>query len=226
MNKYAIIAAGGSGTRMGSPIPKQFLELHGKPLVWHTITAFLQSFDDLEIILVLQENFIALGQQIIQSTGSAGRIQIVTGGKTRFHSVKNGLSLVLKPSTVFVHDGVRCLVSTDLIRRCYEVAQEKGNAIPAVTAADSFRIETTKGYEVIDRNKIRIIQTPQTFLSDVVKKAFEQQYDEAFTDEASVVEKCGAEIALIEGEITNIKITSPIDMLIAEKILDERRKER
>jgi len=123
---------------------------------------------------------------------------------------------------VFVHDGVRCLLTPDLIRRCYNHAIDKGNAIPAISAVDTIRIETVKGNELIDREKIRIIQTPQTFFSDIIKAAFEQDYEESFTDEASVVERLGVKIHLVEGEATNIKITRPIDILIAEKILEER----
>jgi 2-C-methyl-D-erythritol 4-phosphate cytidylyltransferase len=222
MKKYAVIVAGGSGLRMGTPVPKQFLPLRGKPAIWYTLTAFLNAFDDLEIIMVLPEAHIKTGQEILRSTHSPDRIWMTVGGETRFHSVKNGLSHIQQHSIVFVHDGVRCLLTPDLIRRCNSKAQESGNAIPAISATDSIRIETIGGNEMVDRNKVRIIQTPQTFYSDVIKAAFEQDYEETFTDEASVVERLGVKINLIEGESTNIKITYPIDVLIAEKILEER----
>ena len=144
------------------------------------------------------------------------------GGATRFHSVKLGLAFIQQHSIVFVHDGVRCLVTSELIHRCYNRAQQYGNAIPAIPAHDTIRIETVEGNRQIDRNKVRIIQTPQTFYSDIIKAAFEQEYDEQFTDEASVVEKLGIKIELVEGEPTNIKITQPMDLLIAEKVLEER----
>lgn len=222
MKKYAVIVAGGSGMRMGTIVPKQFLPLQGKPVLWYTLTAFLDAFPDLEIILVLPEAHLQTGQEILRSTYAPDRIWMTMGGETRFHSVRNGLSHIHQHSIVFVHDGVRCLLTPQLIRRCYQMAQERGNAIPAITAVDSIRIETFGGNEFIDRSKVRIIQTPQTFYSDIVKAAFEQEYEESFTDEASVVERLGVKIHLIEGESTNIKITHPIDVLIAEKILEER----
>lgn len=222
MEKYAVIVAGGSGTRMGGELPKQFLQLKGKPVLWFTLTAFLDSYKDMQIILVLPEKFLETGKQVIDLTYDPKRIKIVAGGRTRFHSVQNGLSQVQRHSVIFVHDGVRCLVSPSLIRRCYKAVLDKGNAIPATRAVDSIRIETLNGNKIADRNKVRIIQTPQTFFSDIIKTAFDTEYHEAFTDEASVVEKMGVKIHLVEGEETNIKITKPIDLLIAEKILEER----
>jgi 2-C-methyl-D-erythritol 4-phosphate cytidylyltransferase len=222
MKKYAVIVAGGSGMRMGTTVPKQFLPLQGKPVLWYTLTAFLDSFPDLEIILVLPEAHVETGQEILRSTHAPDRIWMAIGGETRFHSVRNGLSHIHQHSIVFVHDGVRCLLTPQLIRRCYAMAQERGNAIPAITAVDSIRIEHFDHNEFIDRAKVRIIQTPQTFYSDIIKAAFEQEYEESFTDEASVVERLGVKIHLIDGESTNIKITHPIDVLIAEKILEER----
>lgn len=208
--------------RMGTLVPKQFLELQGKPLLWHTLSVFLDAFSDMEIILVLPETYLQTGMEIIGTTKDPGRIRVTAGGETRFQSVKRGLDLIDQHSIVFVHDGVRCLLSTDLITRCYNCAIEKGNAIPAVSAVDTIRIETVAGNSLVNREKVRLIQTPQTFFSDIIKSAFEQDYRESFTDEASVVEQLGVKIHLIEGETTNIKITRPIDILIAEKILEER----
>jgi len=222
MKKYAVIVAGGTGVRMGTALPKQFLPLRDKPVLWYSLNAFLEAFKDLNIILVLPPDHQQTGQQIVQTTSHPSRISIATGGTTRFHSVKNGLNHIHTHSIVFVHDGVRCLLTTDLIKRCYEQALEKGNAIPAIQAVDTIRIETVGGNQLLDRHKVRIIQTPQTFYSDIIKAAFEQDYDESFTDEASVVEKLGVPIHLVEGESTNIKITKPMDILLAEKILEER----
>ncbi|NML22986.1 2-C-methyl-D-erythritol 4-phosphate cytidylyltransferase [Pseudoflavitalea sp. G-6-1-2] len=222
MKKFAVIVAGGSGLRMGTQLPKQFLPLRDKPVLWYTLNAFLEAFDDLTIILVLPEAHLQTGHEILRSTSDPDRIWMTTGGETRFHSVKNGLDHIHQNSIIFVHDGVRCLLTPELIRRCYDTAQERGNAIPAVTAVDSIRIETFGGNAAVDRNKVRIIQTPQTFYSDLIKAAFEQEYDDSFTDEASVVERLGVKIHLVEGEPTNIKITRPLDILIAEKILEER----
>lgn len=223
MKKYAVIVAGGSGLRMGTPVPKQFLPIYGKPILLYTLNTFLDSYSDLEIILVLSEQHINTGQQIVQQSLDPSRIWITIGGPTRFHSVQNGLKHIKQHSIVFVHDAVRCLVTTDLIHRCYETALERGNAIPAMRAVDTIRIEHLNRNEQIDRNKVRIVQTPQTFFSEIIQAAFEQDFEESFTDEASVVEKIGVNIVLIDGEDTNIKITRPIDLLIAEKILEERR---
>ncbi len=219
MQKYAIIVAGGTGTRMGSEIPKQFMSLKGKPVLWYTLQAFIDAYEDMQIILVLPESHIETGQAIARKF-PFNRIRITTGGQERFHSVKNGLRLVDAHSLVFIHDGVRCMVTPQLIRRCGEAALENDNAIPSIAATETIRIETSNGNEFIDRNRVRIIQTPQTFFSNVIKEAFEQPYNKSFTDEANVVEKMGVKINLIEGESTNIKITRPIDLLIAEKMLE------
>jgi 2-C-methyl-D-erythritol 4-phosphate cytidylyltransferase len=222
MKKYAVIVAGGSGQRMGTAIPKQFLLLQGKPLLWYTMQTFLHAFEDLEIILVLPADSLTEGEQLAKDLDALTRIRVTAGGNTRFHSVQNGLALVSCPSIVFVHDGVRCLVSTELIQRCYTQALEKGSAIPAVAATDSIRILSQEGHSVADRNLVRIIQTPQTFQSSILLSAFQNDFKEAFTDEATVVEASGNPVFLIEGEHSNIKITRPVDLLVAEKILAER----
>ncbi len=222
MLKFAVIVAGGSGQRMGTPVPKQFLTLQGKPLLWHTLHTFLNSFLDLQIILVLPAERHQEGEEIITSLRAADRVTITTGGSTRFDSVKNGLALVQGPSVIFVHDGVRCLVSEALIRACYEQALEKGSAIPAVAATDSIRIVENDTNRVANRDHVRIIQTPQTFKSELLLPAFERAYDPAFTDEATVVELSGHPVHLIEGDHQNIKITRPVDLLIAEQILQQR----
>ncbi len=219
MEKYAVIVAGGSGLRMRNAIPKQFLFLQNKPVLWHTIHAFQQAFDDINIVLVIPQN--NQYQQLIQSFLS-DKIVTVTGGETRFHSVKNGLEKVPDHSVVFVHDGVRCLVSQQLIHRCYEQTIVKTNAIPVIAAMDSLRIENNNSHCVIERAKIKLVQTPQTFISTDLKKAFMQPYQDIFTDEATVMEAFGKEVFLIEGEYENIKITQPIDLVIAEKILEQR----
>ena len=222
MLKYAVIVAGGSGNRMNSAIPKQFLPLNGKPVLFYTIETFLKAFNDLQIVLVLPEKFMRDGNAIVESTSDSKRIQIATGGNTRFHSVKNGLKLVTENAIVFVHDAVRCLVTTGLIKRCYEAALENGNAIPAVPLSDTVRMATVDGSVVIDRSKLQIIQTPQTFFSNLLIKAFDQEYDTSFTDEATVAQKFGIKIHLIPGEDENIKLTRPIDLVIAENLLIQR----
>jgi 2-C-methyl-D-erythritol 4-phosphate cytidylyltransferase len=221
MKKYAVIVAGGAGQRMGSEVPKQFLLLQGKPLLQYTIQTFLHAYDDLQIIVVLPLQQLQAGQEIIHRMNVEERVQITAGGSTRFHSVQNGLQLVTEPSIVFVHDGVRCLVSEKLVRSCYEQAIEKGSAIPAVAATDSIRIDDGSSHCTIDRNKIRIIQTPQTFRSEILLTAFKQEYDAGFTDEATVVEAAGTPVFLIDGEYNNLKVTRPLDLYIAEKLLEE-----
>jgi 2-C-methyl-D-erythritol 4-phosphate cytidylyltransferase len=223
MDKYAVIVAGGSGTRMGSSTPKQFLFLNDRPVLYYTLKVFLEAYDDLQIILVLPEDYTDMGREIIDAFFDYSRIQIANGGETRFHSVKNGLQLVDKDSIVFVHDAVRCLVSTNLIHRCFENALSTGSAVPAIRARDSVRLlnEEENDNEVLDRSKVVLIQTPQTFHSRILLPAFEIDYKERFTDEATVVEAFGLKISLVEGEERNIKITKPSDLLIAEALLTE-----
>jgi 2-C-methyl-D-erythritol 4-phosphate cytidylyltransferase len=204
---------------MGSSIPKQFLLLHDKPVLWYTMHTFLQAYADLEVILVLPEAYMAQGREVAARLDQS-RITLTTGGNTRFQSVRNGLALVQEPAIVFVHDAVRCLASRKLIQNCYQQALEKGSAIPAVTATDSIRLAEDNGHRQLDRQQVRIIQTPQTFDSRLLLPAFAQEYRESFTDEATVVEASGIAVYLVEGEYSNIKITRPIDMFIAEKLLE------
>jgi len=225
MKKYAIIVAGGNGTRMGGNIPKQFMLLKDKPLLYYSIGTFLRAFDDLEIVLVLPADFTDLGQEIIDAYFDKNRIRITTGGVTRFQSVKNGLSMISEESIIFVHDAVRCLVTKDLVLRCYTKALETGTAIPAIPSKDSTRLITEEGNEAVDRNRVMLIQTPQTFHSKVLLPAFQIDYKDKFTDEATVVEAFGIKVSLVEGEENNIKITRPVDLLIAERLLEERSRE-
>lgn len=221
MKKYAIIVAGGMGSRMGSTTPKQFMLLHEKPVLYYTIRTFLETYEDLQLILVLPEDYTDMGREIIDAYFDYSRIQITAGGETRFHSVKNGLRLVTEDGIVFVHDGVRCLITTDLIHRCYQKALENGSAIPVVPAKDSVRLLSGEGNEAIERSKVVLVQTPQTFHSRILLPAFEIDHKERFTDEATVVEAFGLKIELVEGEEHNIKITRPIDLIAAESLLAE-----
>lgn len=221
MNKYAVIVAGGSGSRMGGTLPKQFLLLKDKPVLYYTIKTFLESYPDIQVILVLPVDYTDMGQEIIDAWFDKERIRITAGGETRFHSVQNGLSLIEEESIIFVHDGVRCLLSTDLIHRCYLQAVETGTAIPAIPSKDSIRLLTDEGNEAFDRNKVMLIQTPQTFHSKILIPAFQIDYKDKFTDEATVVEAFGMKVSLVEGEERNIKITRPVDIVIAEQLLNE-----
>ena len=222
MNKVAVIVAGGNGTRMNSTIPKQFLLLKGKPILYYTIQIFLQSYDDLNIILVLPEEYIAAGQEIIDAFFDYKRIQITAGGRTRFHSVQNGLALITEESMVFVHDGVRCLLTKELVQRCYEAAIESGSAIPVIDCKDSVRIIKGELNEAIDRTRVKLVQTPQTFHSKILLPAFKIDYKDKFTDEATVVEAFGLNVNLVEGEENNIKITKPADLIVAAQLLTEK----
>lgn len=219
MKKYAIIVAGGSGIRMGGLLPKQFMLLKDKPVLYYTLKAFLEAYNDLQIILVLPVDYMDMGQEIIDAYFDKDRIRITAGGETRFQSVKNGLALVEDESIIFVHDGVRCLISKKLIHHCYAQAVETGSAIPAIVSKDSIRILQEEGNEAFDRNRVMLIQTPQTFHSKILLPAFQIDYKDKFTDEATVVEAYGMKVSLVEGEDTNIKITKPIDLLLAGQIL-------
>ncbi len=222
MKKYAIIVAGGTGTRMGAHLPKQFMLLKGKPVLFYSIDAFLKAYEDMQVILVLPEGYLAIGQEIVNGYFDKTKVQITTGGFTRFQSVQHGLALVDEESIIFVHDAVRCLVSIELIRRCYTKALFAGSAIPVIVSKDSVRLMTDKGSEIFDRSKVLLVQTPQTFLSKVILPGFKAPFQVEFTDEASVVEANGTKVSLVEGEENNIKITRPVDLVIAEKILENR----
>lgn len=219
MKKIAVIVAGGTGSRMGSLIPKQFLLLHGKPIIWYTLHTFLQSYDDMEIRLILPESAMKDGNKMVNEFQATKRISVIKGGETRFYSVKNGLETIKDESIIFVHDGVRCLVSKDLIKRCYEQAMLKGSAVPSVSSVDSIRLVEGNKNRMFPRDNVQIIQTPQTFKSTLLLPAFNQAFHDFFTDEASVVEYSGEEIHLIEGEYSNIKITRKADLILAEHIL-------
>ena len=221
MTKYAIIVAGGTGSRMGSNLPKQFMLIKGKPVLYYSIKTFLDAYEDIEIILVLPAAFTNIGEEIIDAYFDKERIKIAIGGDTRFQSVKNGLKLVEDESIIFVHDAVRCLVSVSLIHRCYELAMQTGAAVPVISSKDSVRILNDDDNGVIDRNKVMLVQTPQTFHSKILLPAFDIDYKDKFTDEATVVEAYGLRVSLAEGEETNIKITAPIDLLIAERTIEQ-----
>ncbi|HVS96218.1 MAG TPA: 2-C-methyl-D-erythritol 4-phosphate cytidylyltransferase [Puia sp.] len=219
MNRYAVIVAGGSGSRMGSAVPKQFMLLRGKPVLWHTLNTFLSVDERLQVILVLPEAYMEAGRVLAAGFGQPGRIRLVAGGETRFHSVARGLALIGEEAVIAVHDGVRCLVGVDLVRRCFEQAARLGSAIPVVASKDSVRLITPTGSEPLDRSRVKLVQTPQTFLSDILLPAYQARYRDTFTDEATVVEAAGHTVHLIDGDAGNIKITLPGDLLLAERLL-------
>lgn len=220
-NKIAIIVAGGTGQRMGSVVPKQFLEIEGKSILLHTIDQFVNAFDDISLVVVLPEGYIEEGKKLLKNR-TKNPIQFIAGGETRFQSVKNGLAAVKEKSIVFVHDAVRCLLTPALVQRCYQQAVENGSAIPAVSSTDTVRIMENEKHHLFDREKVMLIQTPQTFQSEIILAAFDQVYQPNFTDEANVVEASGQPVFLVDGEFENIKITRPLDLAIATYVLTKR----
>ena len=218
MQKYAIIVAGGSGTRMKSELPKQFIKLAGKPILMHTLEAF--HFDNIQIILVLPESQIPYWKELVDEHQFKIPHNIIAGGEQRFHSVKNGLSSIkADDGLVAIHDGVRPLIKRQIISESFEQAKRTGNAIASIQLKDSIRSITPHANQQEDRTNFRLIQTPQTFKIQLIKRAFEQEYTPSFTDDASVLEQAGHSINLIEGDYKNIKITSPEDLLVAETLL-------
>ena len=222
MKKYAVIVAGGSGQRMGTQVPKQFLLLHGKPVLWYTLDIFLRAYEDLDIILVVPEEHMETARTMVGAMGASPRVRVIAGGATRWHSVRNGLQPIREDAVIFVHDGVRCLLSTELVHNCYEQALVLGSAVPVVDSKDSVRVMTEGDSTAIERSRIKLVQTPQTFLSSVLLPAYAKEYRDSFTDEASVVEAYGGKVSLLNGEPENIKITTPLDLIVAGKIIEAR----
>ena len=215
MKKFAVIVAGGSGVRMGNSIPKQFLELSGKPVFLYSVESFLLADPDFHIILVVPGNYLDSTTQIVSNAGFQAHTTVVSGGNSRSASVKSGLSFVDDDSLVLIHDAARCLVSAELIRSCLGVAMEFGCAVPVTPVTDSVRKITAFGSEPLNRSDLRLVQTPQAFMSRLLKEAYELSGEKEFTDDASVLENAGIPVHLVEGESTNIKITRPADLEIA-----------
>lgn len=224
MNKerYAIIVAGGRGLRMGGELPKQFLPLSGKPVLMRTLELFEGEVN--RIILVLPEDHISFWQELCERYHFTLSHTVALGGETRFHSVRSGLSHLPQEGLVAVHDGVRPLASRALIHRSFEEAERSGAALPAYPVTDSLRLRQEEGKsEAVDRSRYVAVQTPQTFDLGRLQQAYEQAYSPLFTDDASVYEAASlGSITLIDGEETNIKLTTPRDLLLAELLLREK----
>ncbi len=221
MKRSVVIVAGGSGTRMGSAMPKQFLPLAGRPILMRTIDVF-RAFDaQMQIVLVLPQTQHQLWNNLCSQYGFTANVEVVSGGETRFHSVKNGLSKVQSGGLVAVHDGVRPLVSVQTLERCFVEAEKIGAVVPVVPINESIRHRNLENgaNNLVNRDEYVIVQTPQVFHTNLLQSAFEQPYQTAFTDDASVVESFGHAIALVEGNFENIKITRPVDMVVAESII-------
>lgn len=219
MKKYIIIVAGGSGKRMNTTIPKQFLELNGKPILMHTIEKFTTAITEINIVLVLSLSYQEHWKTLCIKHGFTKPCQLTDGGETRFQSVKNGLALIPENCLVGIHDAARPLVNAQTIINTFETANQKGNASPAIPLNESIREVKNNTNKAVDRNLFFIVQTPQCFHSNLIKKAFLQDYRDTFTDDASVLEANGEKINLINGNPENIKITTSLDLIIAEAII-------
>ncbi len=223
LNTGVIIVAGGSGRRMGSTIPKQFLLLNGLPVLARTINRFAEALPGSPVAVVLPASQIDFWRNL-SARFPVARHLLAVGGEERFHSVRAGLRSLLESGEgvefVAVHDGVRPLASTEMILRTLECARTCGAAVPVVEATDSYRRITPDGSEIIDRRTLRRVQTPQIFRTDWLRKGYEQPYDPAFTDDASVVERAGLPVALCEGKPANLKITTRYDLTVATALLD------
>ncbi|MCF8362945.1 MAG: 2-C-methyl-D-erythritol 4-phosphate cytidylyltransferase [Prolixibacteraceae bacterium] len=220
MKQFALIVAGGNGSRMKSDVPKQFLLLDNLPVLMHTINRFYHFNPEIEILLVLPEAQFEMWGALCKKYRFNVKHQIIAGGENRFQSVKNGLAAISEEGIVFIHDGVRPLVSSETINRCLEVTLKKGNAVPVLTAVESLRILENGSNRIVDREKFVTIQTPQTFYVEEIKAAYAQGYDPLFTDDTSVLERSGKTINLVEGNRENIKITHPADLIVAEALLE------
>ena len=220
--KSTIIVAGGKGERMQTNIPKQFLELNGKPVLMHTLDTFRNYDPEMELILVLPSSQIDYWNGLCKKHAFSTPHKIAEGGATRFHSVKNGLKVVSSPDYIAIHDGVRPLVSHQTITDCFAEAEISGAAIPVVDAVDSLRKITENGNVAVDRSLYKMVQTPQVFEAGLIIEAYNQDFSDTFTDDASVVEVFGHKVSLIAGNRENIKITTQTDMLLAEAILKSK----
>lgn len=220
--EYVLIVAGGKGTRIKSVLPKQFLELNGKPILLHTLEAFYRYSEKIKVVLVLPEDDFGIWKSICEKYDITKPVLLQKGGDSRFQSVKNGLSILEGEGLVAIHDGVRPLVSEDIIGASFRLAAVHQSAVAAVRLKESIRMTDQDNTKAMDRSKFRLIQTPQTFDLQLIKKAYETKEDASLTDDASVAERAGHIISLFEGSYENIKITTPEDLIVAKALMDGR----
>lgn len=218
--EFALIVAGGKGTRIKSRLPKQFLELHGKPILMHTLDAFFRYSEKIQIVLVLPEDDFQTWRDLCDRYHYQQPVILQKGGETRFQSVKNGLEKIEGPGLVAIHDGVRPLVSEDIIGASFRLAAVHQSAVAAVRLKESIRMTDQDNTKAVDRSRFRLIQTPQTFSIDLIKQAYQLKEDTTLTDDASVAERLGHTISLFEGSYLNIKITTPEDLIVAEALMN------
>ncbi len=219
MEKYVLIVAGGKGLRMKSELPKQFIEINNRPVLMRTFDVFSSIGNINHFILVLAAEHINYWQELCEKHHFKTEHTVIEGGPKRYHSVKRGLSLIPTNSLVAIHDAVRPFVSKSIIDNGFDVAARKGNAIPSVAIKESIRKISGSLNKSVNREKYKIVQTPQFFQSGLIKRAYEQTFNEKFTDDANILESSGKQIYLIEGDTKNIKITHPEDLVYAESLL-------
>ncbi len=219
MKRYVVIVAGGQGVRMGADRPKQFLEIGGKPILRHTIERFLAFDPSFEVIVVLPSAQKEWWRDYCRQSGFLERYSIVSGGITRFHSVQNALRYVGNEGLVAVHDGVRPLVSRPLLERIFAAAEEAPAVIPAVPVVESVRKVEEEASVPVSRDGLVLVQTPQVFAAEVLRKAYDQPFSPSFTDDASVVEASGVRVHVVPGDRMNLKITTPEDLQYAEGLV-------
>ncbi|MFC2187061.1 2-C-methyl-D-erythritol 4-phosphate cytidylyltransferase [Fulvivirgaceae bacterium LMO-SS25] len=220
--RSVIIVAGGSGSRMQSRTPKQFMLLLGKPLLMHTINCFTKAYNDIRIVLVLPSDHFETWKQLCKEFSFEVPLEIIAGGYTRFQSVRNGLAQIRNDELVAVHDGARPIVSTEVIRKAFKCAKANGSGVAAVPLKESIREGSQANSKARDRRNFYLIQTPQVFKSEILISAFLQEEKDTFTDEASVVESMGQSIMLSEGDYRNIKVTTAEDIIVAEALMMEK----
>ena len=221
MKKYVIIVAGGKGIRMSADLPKQFLKLGDKPILMHTILQFAEYDPTMKIIVVLPQDQQDFWKGLCRQYDFMVPHKIANGGDTRFQSVKNGLAFIRETGLVGIHDGVRPFVTNEVIDRCYKTAEVTGAVIPVIDILETVREVLPEGSRSVNRNSYKVVQTPQVFQNDLLLRAYNQLYREEYTDDASVVESCDIKVTLVEGNRENIKITTPLDMMLGEVILQK-----
>jgi len=220
MNRGVIIVAGGSGHRMENQIPKQYLDLEGKPVIVHTLEKFLQFDQYMEVVLVLATEHQKFWEGIANSQGYGSGIKIAKGGETRYESVKSGLQFIKDGVIVGIHDAVRPLVSQETLKRCYDEATVKGSGIPVTEMDETVRMVKGQDHSVhMDRSTLRRVQTPQVFKSEMIREAYNKIRKQDFTDDASVYESFFKEVSLVNGNRENIKITNPADLQLASVLI-------
>ena len=224
--KNVIITGGGVGRRMGYDLPKQFLLLKEKPILMYTIQRFYEYYNDIEIVVVIPGRHISYWEELCKTHNFTIPHTIAEGGRTRYHSVKNGLAMLKTSGLTAIHDAVRPFVSVKTINNCFETAAREGVAVPVVIVNDSIRYVASGNSYCCKRENYRLVQTPQVFKTQMIKKAYEQEFTEDFTDDSSIVEATKHKVTIVSGNFENIKITTPLDLIIGEAILNNEQQQR